>query len=152
MLTIEDIVNGHPFFTDMKKEHVEDLITCAGYARYEEGETIFQEGEQANYFYLIGRGRVSLDIHVPHRGIVPVLTIDEGDVLGWSWLFPPYLWQFSARALDQTQAVAFNGRCLREKCQQDHELGYELMKRFASVMTQRLQAARMQLLDVYSLK
>ena len=152
MLTIEDIVNGHPFFTGIKKEHVEDLITCAGYARYEEGETIFQEGEQANYFYLIGRGRVSLDIHVPHRGIVPVLTIDEGDVLGWSWLFPPYLWQFSARALEQTQTVAFNGRCLREKCQQDHELGYELMKRFASVMTQRLQAARMQLLDVYSLK
>ncbi len=152
MLTIEDIVNGHPFFTDMQRAHVDELIECAGYVRYQEGETIFREGEQANRFYLIGRGRISLDIHVPHRGIVPVLTINEGDVLGWSWLFPPYIWQFSARALEQTQAVAFDARCLREKCQQDHELGYELMKRFASVMTQRLQAARMQLLDVYSLK
>lgn len=152
MLTIEEIVHSHPFFTGMEKEHVEDLITCAGYVRYDVGEIIFREGELANRFYLIGRGRVSLDIHVPHRGIVPVLTINEGDVLGWSWLFPPYLWQFSARSLEQTQAVAFDARCLREKCQQDHELGYELMKRFASVMTQRLQAARMQLLDVYSLK
>jgi len=151
MLTIETIVQGHPFFTGLRPEYIEELIQCAGYVHYETGEKIFREGNEADRFFLIGRGRVSLEVSIPNRGIVPMMTIHEGDVVGWSWLFPPYKWQFDARALEACQAVTFNGHCLRDRCKQDHELGYELMRRFAQVMMQRLQATRMQLLDVYSL-
>ena len=76
-------------------------------------------------------------------------TIQEGEVLGWSWLFPPYRWHFDARALQLTRAVAFDGKCLRDKCDRDHDLGYEMVRRFAEVITQRLQSARLQLLDLY---
>jgi hypothetical protein len=76
-------------------------------------------------------------------------TIGEGEVLGWSWLFPPYRWQFDAQAVGLVRAIAFDGRCLRGKCEEDHDLGYWLMQRFAQVMSQRLQATRLQLLDLY---
>lgn len=151
MLTIETIVQGHPFFADLPPQYIEELIQCASYVHYQTGENIFREGNDADRFFLLGRGRVSLEVSIPNRGIVPMMTIHEGDVLGWSWLFPPYKWQFDARALRACQAVTFDGRCLRNRCEQDHELGYELMRRFAQVMVQRLQATRMQLLDVYSL-
>ncbi len=78
-------------------------------------------------------------------------TVAEGDVLGWSWLFPPYRWVFDAQALELTRALVFDGTCLRGKCEDDHNLGYELMKRFAHVVVQRLQATRLQLLDVYGI-
>jgi hypothetical protein len=75
--------------------------------------------------------------------------LGEGEILGWSWLIPPYNWHFDARAVELTRAIALDGKCLRNKCEQDHDLGYELLKRFAHIMEQRLQATRLQLLDVY---
>jgi CRP-like cAMP-binding protein len=75
-----------------------------------------------------------------------------GEVLGWSWLIPPYHWKFDARAIEQTRALALDGKCLRTKCEEDHDLGYELLKRFAQIMEERLQATRLQLLDVYGLR
>ena len=151
MLTIEAVAKGHPFFAGMQPCYIEELVQCAKYVYYSPGELVFQTGGQADYFFMIGGGRVSLNIPIPNRGVVPIMTIYEGDVLGWSWLFPPYLWQFDARALEPVQAVAFDAHCLRERCEYDHELGHDLMRRFAHVMVQRLQATRMQLLDVYAL-
>ena len=78
-----------------------------------------------------------------------IQTIDEGDVLGWSWLFPPYVWHFDVKAVELTRAIAMDGECLRNKCEEDHELGYEIMKRFSHVMVNRLSATRLQLLDIY---
>jgi hypothetical protein len=92
---------------------------------------------------------VQLEIFAPGRGAVTIQTVDEGDVVGWSWLFPPFRWHFDARALDSVRAVAFDGACLRDKCDDDHSLGYELLRRFSPVMLARLQATRLQLLDVY---
>ena len=83
------------------------------------------------------------------RGPVVIETLHDGDVVGWSWLFPPYRWQFDARALEPSRAIAFDGACLRGKCEADHELGYELMRRFAGSIIERLQATRLRLLDVY---
>jgi CRP-like cAMP-binding protein len=80
---------------------------------------------------------------------VTIETINEGEVLGWSWLFPPYKRQYDARAIVLTRAIAFDGKCLRGKCDQDQQLGYELMRRFAQVMVDRLRAARVQMLDIY---
>ena len=89
---------------------------------------------------------------VPHRGLITVQTVREGDVLGWSWLFPPYRWHFGARTLQTTRALAFDGKCLRGKCENDHDLGYELFRRFSQVITERLEATRLQLLDLYGAK
>jgi CRP/FNR family transcriptional regulator, cyclic AMP receptor protein len=98
---------------------------------------------------VIRHGAVGLDIHVPAREPVTIETLHGGDLLGWSWLFPPYKWSFDGRAVEDTSAISLDGACLRGKCDDDHELGYELMKRFAQVIVERLQATRLRLLDVY---
>jgi CRP/FNR family cyclic AMP-dependent transcriptional regulator len=93
---------------------------------------------------------VAVEIFAPQKGPITIETVVEGDVLGWSWLVPPYNWRFDARAMEMTRAVALDGVCLRNKCETDHDLGYELMKRFANIIDRRLQATRLQLLDIYA--
>ena len=110
---------------------------------------ILHEGEEATNFYIIHQGKVALEIFTSDRGPITIQTIGEGDVLGWSWLIPPYHWHYDARAIEPTSAIALDAKCLRAKCEEDHDLGYELLKRFAHVITQRLEATRLQLLDVY---
>ncbi len=149
MQTLEPVLAAHPFFKDLKPEHLQVLVGCASNVRFDGGQYIFKEGEEANTFYLIRHGTVALEMAVPARGGVTVQTINEGDVLGWSWLFPPYRWHFDARATELTRAIALDGKCLRDKCEQDHSLGYELVKRFAQIIERRLQATRLQLLDIY---
>ena len=116
--------------------------------RYETGELIFREGDPANRFYLIEQGRVSLESHRRDEASVAVQVIGPGDVLGWSWLFPPYYWHFDARALEPTAAIFFYGTRLREQCEQDHDFGFEMMKRMTQVVIHRLQATRKQLLSL----
>ena len=150
--TLEPIIREHPFFKDLPEQHLKLVVGCAKNVLFDEGQMLFREGEPADEFYLIRTGQVTIEVHVPGRGPAIWETVGEGDVLGWSWLFPPYRWHFDARALQPTRALAFDGKCLRGKCDQDHDLGYELMKLCAAVMVQRLQAARLQLLDLYGVK
>jgi len=147
--TLEPILSGHPFFKGLPEPYLKLITGCASNARFDAGQKVFQSGEQANTFYIIRNGKVAVEIFVPGRGDVTIETLAEGDVLGWSWLFPPYMWHFSARAIDLTRAIAMDGKCLRTKCDSDPALGYELLKRISSVLMQRLEAANMQLLDVY---
>lgn len=146
---LDRLIAEHPLFQDFDAAYVALIAGCAKNVRFGAGEIIFSEGEPAGWFYLIRSGRASLDISVPGRGSLLIQTVEEGEVLGWSWLFPPYQWRFGARAVEPTRAVAIDGSCLRGKCDADPRLGYELMKRFAGVMMQRLQATRLQLLDIY---
>jgi CRP-like cAMP-binding protein len=115
--------------------------------RFNAGETIFREGDPANRFYLILSGKVAVESYVREQGFKVIQTIGTGEVLGWSWLFPPYYWHFDARAVESTEALFFYGTPLRTECETDHELGYELLKRMAEIMLQRLQATRRQLLE-----
>jgi len=110
---------------------------------------IFREGEEANEFYIIRDGKVSLEIVSPGKEPIIIQTLESGEVLGWSWLVPPYYWHFDARAVEPTRVVAFDARCLRNKCEEDPKLGYELLKRLVPIIEQRLQATRIQLLDLY---
>jgi CRP-like cAMP-binding protein len=143
------ILKEHAFFQGLKPDYIELLIDCASNVRFEAGEFIFRQGEGANRFYLIRHGRVAVEISAPEQKSIAIKTLTENDVLGWSWLFPPYQWQFDARALELTRTVALDGWCLRGKCDSDSELGYELMKRFSRIMLETLQATRLQLLDLY---
>jgi len=98
---------------------------------------------------VLRHGGVALETFVPARGAVVIETIEAGEVVGWSWLFPPYQWHFDARAVSLVRATSFDGVCLRGKCETDPQLGYDLMSRFAQVMIRRLQWTRLRLLDVY---
>ena len=148
--TLEPIIAEHPFFSGLAPRYLQLVTGCAKNVRFAEGEFLFREGEKAEEFYLIREGRASLGISVPGRGLIPFQTVGADDVLGWSWLFDPYGWLYHAKALEPVRALAFYGICLRGKCEEDHDFGYDFMKRFAGIMTERLQATRLQLLDVYA--
>ena len=149
MQTLEPILAQHPFFKDLDATYRKLIVGCAGNVRFQAGAFLFHEGDAADRFYLIRHGRVALHVFIPGQGPTTIATIEAGEVLGWSWLFPPYRWQFDAQAMDLVRAVGFDGKCLRDKCEADHDLGYALMQRFARIMVQRLQATRLQLLDLY---
>ena len=149
VMTLEPIICEHPFFRGLEERHVTLIVGCAKNVRFDEGELVFHEGEPANTFYVIREGRISIEFVVPGRPNANIQTIGKGEVLGWSWLFPPYRWHFNARAVVPVRALAFDGKCLREKCAQDTSLGYQLMSRTASILIERLQATRLQLLDLY---
>jgi CRP/FNR family cyclic AMP-dependent transcriptional regulator len=152
METLEGILAAHPFSRDLPKSYIELLLGCASNVRFDAGQFIFREGEEANQFYLIRKGKIALQVFAPEQGPLTILTLGEGEVLGWSWLFPPYRWKFDAQAIELTRAIAFDAKCLRTKCETDHDLGYELLKRFAYLVEQRLEATRLQLLNVYEIR
>jgi CRP-like cAMP-binding protein len=152
METLEPLLAAHPFFADLEPRFLQVVAGCAANARFPAGAFLGREGEPANQFYLLRHGKVALQIHLPERGALTIETMEAGEVLGWSWLFPPYRWHFDAQALELTRALVFDGQCLRAKCETDHDLGYALMQRFAHVMLQRLQATRLQLLDLYGVR
>ncbi|MGA2319173.1 MAG: cyclic nucleotide-binding domain-containing protein [Solirubrobacteraceae bacterium] len=149
MQTLEDLIAVAPLFADLSYEHRELIAGCGANARFPAGTLLFHEGAAAERFFLIRGGAVALEIDAPGRGPLVIETLHDGDVVGWSWLFEPYRWEFDARAREPTRVIAFDGACLRGKCEADHELGYQLMRRFAALLTERLQATRLQLLDVY---
>lgn len=149
MRTIEDLIAHASVFAGLASEHLELVAGCGQNDRADAGEFLFREGDPAQRFYLIRSGAVSLEVEAPGRGQLRIETLDAGEVVGWSWLFAPYRWALDARVLEPTALVAFDGACLRGKVDTDHELGYQLMRRFAAVIVERLQATRLQLLDVY---
>ena len=149
MRTIEELLAQHPFFMDLQPDYIELAAGCARNVAFKQGEYIFKEGKDANDFFLIKSGTIALQMEVPSRPPVTIETIAEGDILGWSWLVPPYRWLYDACAMETTRAIALDGKCLRTKCEENHDLGYELFKRVMVIMEHRLQAARLQMMDVY---
>ena len=151
MKTLDNVLAEYSFFQGLMPEHLHLVSDCASNTSYGAGAYLFLENEPATHFYLIHCGKVVLETSDPRLGIVAIETIDAGNVLGWSWLFAPYRWHFSARAVEPCTVTMLDGACLREKCEQDHDFGYELVKRCASIIVERLQAARKQLLDAYNI-
>ena len=149
MQTIEEYLPEHPFFAGLDQPTLELLAGCATNVHFSEGEVLFQEGDQADTFYIVRKGRIAIQVHAPAAGGIVLDTADAGGVVGWSWLVPPYLWMFDARASESTSAVAFDGACLRGKCESDPAVGYALMQRVTRVMFDRLEAARLRLIDMY---
>jgi len=149
METIEAVLRDVPLFKGLTQDELQLLAGCASNVRFDEGERIVRDGDPADTFYVVRHGAVSLEMFVPARGPVTIETIEAGEVLGWSWLFAPYRWQFDAVALTRVRATGFDGSCLRGKCETDPKLGYDLMSRFAQLLIERLQWMRIRLLDVY---
>jgi CRP-like cAMP-binding protein len=147
---MERIIAEHPFFEGLAGEYIKFLAGCAKNVRFNAGEYVFREGEEAKYFYLIRHGRVAIEITTPHKGAVRIQTLGPGEMLGWTWLVAQYERNFAACAVELTSAIQFDGACTREKFEQDPKLGYELAMRFSTVMAQRLKATRLQLMDLYN--
>jgi CRP/FNR family transcriptional regulator, cyclic AMP receptor protein len=146
---LETVLAEVPFLEGLDDAQLALIAGCGSNVRFREGETLFREGDPADTFYVVRHGHVALETFVPTRGPMVIETIESGEALGWSWLFPPYRWHFDARALSLVRATAFDGACLRGKCDDDPALGYELMQRFALLLIERLQWTRLRLLDLY---
>src|SRR4030095_6187377 len=126
------ITSPHPFLTGMAEAHLSILAEAAREAYFPEGTRIFREGEHAQHFYLIGDGKVGLQTHSAGHP-VPIASLGAGEVLGWSWLFPPYCWHYDAWAEEETRGIAFDAAFLRDRCDANNALGYELVRRMAKV-------------------
>jgi len=148
-LAIEQLLIDQPFLQGIPPTKLAAMAECAHLVTFRAGEYFFHEGEPADHFYIITHGQAALEVHVPGRGPQIIQTVSANEVVGWSWLFPPYRWHLDGRAQTLIRAIDFNGLCLRGKCDSDHDLGYELMTRFAQTIVTRLQATRLQLIEAY---
>ena len=139
---------GHQFTRGMPADYVAALSGAAKHIKVPARYRLFDEGGIADRFWLIQAGQVALDMSVPGRGLVVIETLGMGDVIGWSWLYPPYQWRLGAVALRPTQAFEVDGPAVRQMCAADAGFGYELTRRFLAVVVHRLQATRTRLIDI----
>ena len=144
---LTSLIAEQPFFKGLSPHHIEELANRAMIEEFKAQEWIFIEGHPANRFYLILQGKVAIESGAGERGQIEIETLGPGDDLGWSWLFAPYYLQFSARASEPVKVIFFYATPLRELCERDHEFGYELLRRTAEVVVERLQATRLRLLN-----
>ena len=146
---VADLVSSHPLLAGLPGDAVAEVAGCPRNVAFRPGALLLAEGDQADTFYLVRRGRVAIEVHSPGRGAIVIETVGPGGSVGWSWLIPPYRWQFDARATEPVGAVAVDGACLRAKADADPALGYALVQRVAGVLLGRLQSTRLRLLDLY---
>ena len=135
---------NHPFVAGLAPNYVQLLMDCATEVSFAPGEEILYEGAEANEFYLICKGKVALGIYTAGFGFTTVQTVNPDELVGWSWLMPPHHWHFGAKAITPVQAVALDGKYLREKCEENHDFGYEILKRLSLIIGQRLRESRME--------
>jgi CRP/FNR family cyclic AMP-dependent transcriptional regulator len=145
--SIEQVLKAHPLTRELRRDHARLLSAHAQNRVFAAGEYLWRQGEEGDALLLIHSGEVDLEISVPNQGPLPVETIVAGEALGCSWMAPSERWQFDARALTPVQAVVLQGRHVREACDQDVALGYELLKRLTPAIAQRLQRARLRLIE-----
>jgi len=150
MRRLDALIAESPAFAGLGADQLELIAGCGRNVTFAAGEQLFREGDAADTFFLLRHGLVGLDTYVPARGDVRTETLGRGEIVGWSWLVAPYRWHFSGRAVEPIRATEFDGACLRDKCRQSPELGYELLQRFSQLLVDRLQAVRLQMLDLYN--
>lgn len=148
MENFDKIIASHRFLEGLDAALLQKITQCAVPVNFGAGKYIFRQGEKAENFYLLTKGRVTVGLDSPEKGTFLVETLNMGDVLGWSWLVPPYQWRFNAVAASMTNAIAVHGEKFRMLCEEDHELGYQITKRFLSVIANRLEMANLQILDL----
>lgn len=146
---LSTIIAGHALFAGLSDDFLDLVTGCAKNTRFDAGAYLSHEGDSADELFLIRYGQVSLGITVPGRGSMSFMTAGPGETIGLSWLVPPYRWTYDARATELVRAISIDAACLRNKCESDHNLGYEVMKRLAPVLVDRLHTTRLQMLDVY---
>jgi CRP/FNR family transcriptional regulator, cyclic AMP receptor protein len=146
---LDTLLREHAFLDGLDDTACSLIHGCARSVSFDAGTYLFHEGGSADQLYLIRHGRVALEVAVPDRGVLTFQTLGKGEIVGLSWLLPPYRWAYDAKALEPVHAIAIDAVCLRRHCENDHDFGYKLMMRLVPVLIERLQATRFQILDVY---
>ena len=149
MQSVEQLIAELPIFAGLPPEDLTLIAGCARTMQAAAGDDLFREGDPADAFFVVRHGAIALEAHTPSGSPLVIETMHAGDVVGWSWLVPPYRWNFDGRAVEDMRGISFDAVCLRGKSDADPRLGYELLRRFAGLMLERLQATRLRLLDVY---
>jgi CRP/FNR family transcriptional regulator, cyclic AMP receptor protein len=144
-------VSEHPFFEGMEPQLIREASHLATEHRFETGETIIRDGDAAEWFYLVFQGKVALEVATPEKPHLIIQTVGPGEVLGWSWLVPPYVWHFEARALKPTRVLAIRGAEFRKVLAAHPERGYQFLLRLLPIIAQRLENTQIQLLDIHGL-
>ncbi len=147
--SIADLLAHHDVFNSLPPDDLALIAGCGQNTAIAAGTYLFREGDPADTFFVLREGRVAMEVFVPDRGPLVVDTAEQGEIVGVSWLFPPYRWQFDGRVVEPVRAIRLDGACLRGKCEADPRLGFELMKRFAAIMQRRMRSARLRLVDLY---
>ena len=146
--TIRDLLADQPVLRGLEEDDLDLMAGCGRNDVVEPGVFLAREGEPADQFFVVRAGRVALEVHAP-TGPLLIETVGPGDLVGWSWIFPPYRWVYDVEALERARLVVIDAACLRDKCNADPAFGYRVMKTFAQVVAERLQATRLRLLDLY---
>lgn len=146
IMTVADL-GEEPFLRGMRGADLARLATAAHSVRFPEGRRVLTESAPAERFWLVRTGAVAVDLRLPDGGTTVVDTLGPGSVLGWSWMLRPHEWRFGAVARTPVEAVEFDGRLVRALCAMDPSLGYELTRRFAEVIADRLHATRLRLIE-----
>lgn len=149
MKTPELAIAKHPFFHDLPEEDIRIIAGQANVVNFNEGDVLFKEGEDADKFYLIIKGKVALETYSAGRGVINIQTVEDGEMLGWSWLVAPHKYRFGAKVITKTEMIVINGNQLRARCEKAPILGYEMMKRMVRAIAFRLEQTRLMLMDVY---
>lgn len=149
-MSMRQLLSAQPFFEGVSARHIDRLAPFASEARFASGERVIQEHGEADCFYLIVSGRLGLRAHVPPRGTVSIQSLGPGELLGWSWLHEPRQWHFDGFARGEVRAIRFDANAVREAMEKDKDLGYAVLQRFVDAILERLQATRLQMLDVYA--
>jgi len=146
--SFEELAQEQPFLNGFSVGHMDKLAAMASVADFAADEIIFRQGEESDFFYLLLSGQVALEVGTPGH-ILRVQTLEEGDELGWSSFLEKETRRFQARCVQPAQALSFDGARLRKACMEDRDLGYALEHRLLQVVSNRLQATLLQLLDIY---
>ena len=149
MLSPEEVLTQHPFFKGISDEHLEFLVSVARPLHIESNRFLFRQGSPADCFLVFHSGDMAMELHVGAKGARIIQTVSPGEVVGWSWLYPPHRWMYDGRALNAVDCLCLDGESVRTRMEQDHEFGYEILNRFGEVIVEALNLTRLQLLDVY---
>lgn len=149
---LDVLIMEHPFLSGINPELCDLLGDCASRRLFASHQEIFHDGNEASHFYLILTGSVALETFVPGCGMVTIQTLGPGDALGWSWLFPPYKWHFTASTRAPTEVISFDAATLRAIADENRDFREELLTRVAKTLLRRLLGTRMQLIDLYGMR
>ncbi len=148
--SIAEYLSKHPFFSGLDEGYIGFLADSAVETRISEGGILFRQGKPADKFFLLRSGEVSVQVPALVGPVLEIQRVGDGQILGWSWLIPPYKWNFQARVEADSLILEFDGRAVLARCEEDAKFGYELLKRFAALMSERLEAARQKMMDEWN--
>ena len=148
--SIAEYLSAHDFFSEFSADLLEFLCECSCSYEIKKGQLLFLQGENADRFYVVRNGRISLQMPAIMGPTLEIQAVDEGQVLGWSWLISPYKWNFQTKAEEDTELLQFDGVAILARCEQEPKFGYELLKKFAVLMSVGLNAARQKMMDEWN--